>query len=50
MPTKQFTVSKDEWDMKESTGKSTKNALYVQWYIKRNLSDVKQWKKSTLYL
>ena len=24
-----FTVSKDEWDTKEDTGKSVKNALYV---------------------
>jgi len=24
-----FAVSKDEWDTKEGTGKSTKNALYV---------------------
>ena len=24
-----FTVSKDEWDTKEDTGKSMKNALYV---------------------
>jgi len=28
---KLFTVSKDEWDTKEGTGKSIKNALYVQW-------------------
>ena len=33
-----FAVSKDEWDAKEGTGKSMKNALYVQWYAKRNLS------------
>ena len=30
-----FTVSKDEWDKKEDTGKSTKNTLYVMWYAKR---------------
>ena len=42
-----FTVSKDEWDTKEDTGKSMKNALYVLRYAKRHLSsrsDVKQWK------
>ena len=27
-----FTVSKDEWDTKEDTGKSMKNALYVLRY------------------
>ena len=32
-----FAVSKDEWDTKEDTGKSMKNALYVLWYGKRNL-------------
>ena len=40
-----FTVSKDEWDTKEDTGKSMKNALYVLRYAKRHLSgqsDVKQ--------
>ena len=40
-----FAVSKDEWDTKEDTGKSMKNALYVLWYAKRHLSgrsDVKQ--------
>ena len=30
-----FAVSKDEWDTKEDTGKSTKNALYVLRYAKR---------------
>ena len=25
-----FTVSKDEWDTKEGTGKSTKKALYIR--------------------
>ena len=29
-----FTVSKDEWDTKEDTGKSMKNALYVLRYAK----------------
>jgi len=33
-----FAMCKDEWDTKESTGKSMKNALYVQWYGKRHLS------------
>ena len=40
-----FAVSKDEWDTKEDTGKSMKNALYVLQYAKRNLlgqSNVKQ--------
>ena len=38
-------VSQDEWDTKEDTGKSMKNALYVLWYTKRHLSgrsDVEQ--------
>ena len=29
-----FTVSKDEWDTKEDTGKSMKNALYILRYAK----------------
>ena len=33
-----FAVSKDEWDTKEDTGKSMKNALYVLRYAKRYLS------------
>ena len=33
-----FTVSKDEWNTKEDTGKSQKNALHVQRYVKRHLS------------
>ena len=40
-----FPVSKDEWDTKEDTGKSTKNASYVLQYAKRHLSgqsDVEQ--------
>ena len=40
-----FLVSKDEWDTKEDTGKSMKNALYVLRYAKRHLlgrSDVEQ--------
>ena len=39
------TISKDEWDTKEDTGKSMKNALYVLQYAKRHLldrSDVEQ--------
>jgi len=31
-----FPASKDEWNTKEGTGKSTKNALYVlRWYAKK---------------
>ena len=40
-----FAVSKDEWDTKEVTGKSMKNALYILRYAKRHLlgrSDVEQ--------
>ena len=40
-----FPVSKDEWDTKEDTGKSMKNALYILQYAKRHLlgqSDVEQ--------
>ena len=47
-----FAVSKDEWDTKEDTGKSMKNALYVLRYAKRYLSgqsDVEQFKKSSPY-
>ena len=33
-----FPVSKDEWDTKEDTGKSMKNALHVLRYAKRHLS------------
>ena len=33
-----FAVSKDEWDTKEDSGKSMRNALYVLWYAKRHLS------------
>ena len=33
-----FAVSKDEWDTKEDTSKSMKNALYVLQYAKRHLS------------
>ena len=33
-----FAVSKDEWDTKEDTGKSMKDALYVLQYTKRHLS------------
>jgi len=41
-----FTVSEDEWDTKEDTGRSMKNALYIQWYAKRPhlvQSNVKQY-------
>ena len=30
-----FTVSKGEWNTKEDTGKSIKNALHVLWYAKK---------------
>ena len=33
-----FSVSKDEWDTKEDTGKPMKNALHVLRYAKRHLS------------
>jgi len=33
-----FTVSKDEWNTKEDTGKSMKNVLHKLWYAKRHLS------------
>jgi len=33
-----FVVSKDEWDTKEGSGKSMKNALYVQQHGRRPLS------------
>jgi len=33
-----FVVSKDDWNTKEGTGKSIKNALRVSWYDKRHLS------------
>jgi len=33
-----YVESKDEWDTKEGTGKSMKNALYVQQCGKRHLS------------
>jgi len=42
-----FVVNKDEWYTKEGRAKSMKNALYVQWYGKRHLSnwsDIEQWK------
>ena len=40
-----FTVSKDEWDTKEDTGKAMNDALYVLRHAKRHLSgqsDVEQ--------
>ena len=43
-----FPVSKDEWDTKEDTGKSMKNALYILWYVKWHVlgqSDEKTVKK-----
>ena len=33
-----FAVSRDEWNIKEDTGKPMKNALYVLWYVKKYLS------------
>ena len=33
-----FTVSKDEWDTKDDTGKSMKNELYILRYVKRHVS------------
>jgi len=33
-----FTVNKGEWNTKEDTGKSLKNALDILWYAKRHLS------------
>jgi len=33
-----FTVIKDEWNTKEDSGKSIKNAFYVQRYARRHLS------------
>ena len=33
-----YAVSKDEWDTKEDTGKSIKNALYVLQFAKRHVS------------
>jgi len=38
-----FIVSKDEWDTKEGTDKSMKNALYAQWYGKGT-----SWAEATL--
>ena len=35
-----FTVSKDEWDTKEDTGESMKNALYVLQYAKSQKAPV----------
>jgi len=39
-----FVVSKDEWDTKENTGKSMKNALYIL----SGRSNVEHRKKSSL--
>ena len=41
-----FSVSKDDWDTKEDTGKSMKNALYVLQYAKRHLSGRRSVKQS----
>ena len=38
------TVSKDEWNTKEGTGKSLKNTVHVLWYAKRGTS----WAEVTL--
>jgi len=38
----QFAVSKDDWNTKESTGKSMKNVLlYTMGYAKRHLSGLR---------
>ena len=42
-----FAVSKDEWDTKEDTGKSMKNALYVLRFAKRHLSGQSDIEKSS---
>jgi len=36
MPTTLFMVCKDEWDTKEGSGKSMKDALHAQQYGKRH--------------
>jgi len=49
-PNQHFTVSKDEWNTKEGTGKLMKNVLYILGYAKKHLlgwSDVQKWKKSS---
>jgi len=46
-------LSKDEWDTKEGTGKSMKNALYAQQYGKKHLlgwGEVEQQKNQTCRL
>ena len=43
-----FAVSKDEWDTKEDTGKSMKNALYILRYAKRHLSNSEKIKPVSL--
>jgi len=45
-----FTVSKDEWNTKEDTGKSLKNALHVLRYATMHLSGVEQWKNQACSL
>ena len=37
-----FFVSKDEWNTKEDTGKSMKNALYILWHAKEAPLGLKQ--------
>jgi len=44
-----FAVSKDGWDTKEGTGKSIKNALYVQPCDKRHLSSWSDAKQQNYY-
>ena len=36
-PNQHFAISKGEWDTKENTGKSMKNALYLLRYAKKHL-------------
>jgi len=46
---KLFTVSNDEWNTKEDTGKFMKTALYLMWNVKRHFldwSNIIQWKIS----
>ena len=48
-----FRCQQIEWDIKEGTGKSMKNALYVLQYAKRQLlgqSNIEQWKNLTCNL
>ena len=48
-----FNVGKDDWNTKEDTSKSLKNALHILWYAKRHLSswsNVEQWKNQACSL